>query len=522
MSSDGAKAFGIRGGRHDYSGVVVLRDVDFELRSGEVHALIGENGSGKSTLIKLLTGAVKPRGGELHVDERVVRFHSPQDAKRHGVGVVHQDYHLFGEMTVAENVCGVGEHLPRHRLYGGVDHRALRRRVAEILGELGIDVPPRALVKELGPAERKFVEVARAMLDRPRFLILDEPTASLEPNAAARVLELLDRLRERGVGLAFVSHRLDEILKIADRVSVLRDGRLVRRIERAEATEELLVEQMMGDEVAQARAARSRPQRAAGEPAALAVADLVVRPGARPVSFALEQGEILGLTGLLGAGPATVVHMLGGARPLRGRLEVLGRATRIRSPRDSTRAGIGFIPEDRKAEGLVLEHSVADNMAMASLRAFSRAGFVSHGRIRERAEHFRGLLQIRCRDVGAPVATLSGGNQQKVLIAKWLASGVRILVVEEPTHGVDIKGKGQIHDLLREFADNGGSVLVASTDVHEIVELCDRIALFRHGSLMELLATAELSGSDVAVKGVSGAEHLLEQLVEGETTTEAA
>ncbi|HEX4805767.1 MAG TPA: sugar ABC transporter ATP-binding protein [Conexibacter sp.] len=521
MSTEDATTFGIRGGGHDYSGVVVLRDVDFELRSGEVHALIGENGSGKSTLIKVLTGVVKARRGELRLDDRQVRFHTPQDAKRHGVGVVHQDYHLFPEMTVADNVFGVGKGLPRHRLWPGVDHGAVRRRVAEMLGELGIDVSPRALVRQLGPAERKFVEVARAMLDRPRFLILDEPTASLEPNAARRVLELLDRLRSHGVGLAFVSHRLDEILQIADRVSVLRDGRLVTRIERAAATEEVLVGEMMGDEARRERAPRTRPATADGGPPALAVRDLVVRPGARPVAFALAQGEILGLTGLLGAGPATVVHMLGGARPARGRVEVMGRAVGIRSPRDSTRAGIGFIPEDRKAEGLVLGHSIADNIAMASLPDVSRLGFVSHAEIRARAERYRELLRIRCRDVGAPVATLSGGNQQKVLIAKWLASGVRILVVEEPTHGVDIKGKGQIHDLLREFAAQGGSVLVASTDVHEIVELCDRIAIFRHGSLTEVLATTDLTGSDVAVKGLAG-EHLLEQLVEGETTTEAA
>lgn len=518
MSSEGAQAFGIRDGWHAYAGVVVLRGINFEMRSGEVHGLIGENGSGKSTLIKILTGVTKPSGGELYLDGKTVTFSDPKAARRAGVGVVHQDYHLFPNMTVAANALGVSTDVPRRNILRTVDHGAMRQRVEQVIEELGMRISADALVSSLGPAERKFVEIVRAMLGDPRFLILDEPTASLEPAAAQRVLELLDRMRSNGTGLCFVSHRLDEVRKISDRISVLRDGVAVRQIHSSEATEELLVAEMMGDEDhsgEQLRAARSRPS---GAEVALRVQDLVLRPGAPPVAFALERGTVLGLTGLLGAGPAGVVHAVSGSQPRSAIIEVFGRRVSIKNPGDATRAGIGFVPEDRKGQGLVLDHSVADNIALASLGSLSRFGFISHADIARRAEHYKESLRIRCRDVSAPVRTLSGGNQQKVLIAKWLASGVQILILEEPTHGVDVKGKGQIHQMLRDFAAAGGSVLVASTDVREVVELCDDVALFRHGAITETLKTADLTGSEVAARGVMEAEHILERMVEGEST----
>jgi ABC-type sugar transport system ATPase subunit len=511
IDSGAPRRFGIVGATHDFSGVRALQGVDFEIASGSVHGLVGENGSGKSTLIKILTGALRPSSGKPFVDGTVLQLHSPADAQARGIGVVHQDYHLFPDLNVAANVYGVSIPLPKRRLTRVIDKGELERRVSEMLGELGIEIRPRALVRDLGPAERKFVEIARAMLRRPSFLILDEPTASLEPRAAHSVLGLLERLRDQGVGLCFVSHRLDEVLRISDRVTVLRDGERVACLDCEGLTERALAELIIGAE-------QRRSQRKAGSAAtdvtAISVRDLRLRPGLPPVEFEVMQGEIFGLTGLLGSGAAEIVRMLGGAQPLSGTLEVRGRPTTVRDPRDASRAGIGFIPEDRKAVGLVQEQSVAVNVSLPSLEAVSTVGWVSRANLERRAGEYKDSLDIRTPSVRAPVKTLSGGNQQKVMLAKWLASGVQALAIEEPTHGIDIGGKVQVHDLLRELASRGGTIVVASTDVHEVLALCDRIGIMRHGALIEVLSGEELSHADLAAAGVSDMEEFLESLIE--------
>jgi ABC-type sugar transport system ATPase subunit len=504
--------FGIRRATHDFSGVVVLRDVDFELTTGTVQGLVGENGSGKSTLIKILTGAVFPRSGQLYLGDRGVEFSSPAEAQRDGIGVVHQDYHLFPDLSVIDNVFGVGKAPPRRKwLPLIVDKPRIRRDVHDTLARLGIELDPDALVRTLGPAERKFVEIARAMLLSPRFLILDEPTASLEPSAAQSVLELLGRLRDRDVGVCFVSHRLDEVLRISDQVTVLRDGRRVGAVPRKELTEERLTDMILGRKQTAERAARRA--RGTGE-TVLALHDLQVADGALPVSLEVRRGEIFGLTGLLGSGAARVVRMVGGAEPLRGGIQVAGRTARIRSPRQASRLGIGFIPEDRKAVGLVPEQSVAMNICLASLQQVSSGGWLRLGAVYRRGESFREQLDIRTHSVRSAVKSLSGGNQQKVMLAKWLASQVDILAIEEPTHGIDIGGKRQVQDLLRAFADEGGTIVVASTDVGEILELCDRIAIMRHGSLTDVLSTEELTHYDVTVRGARPLEEVVESLIE--------
>jgi ABC-type sugar transport system ATPase subunit len=503
--------YGIRGVSHQYAiGVPVLTDVDFELTAGSVHSLVGENGSGKSTLIKLLTGVLKPQVGELHLDGAPLSLSSPGDAQHHGLGVVHQDYHLFADLSVAQNIMGVGGSLPRHRS-GRVDKRRIEAQVSELLERFGIDLAPDARVRSLDPAERKFVEIARAMRMEPRFLILDEPTASLEPQGSQAVLDLLDRLRANDVGLCFVSHRLNEVMAISDRLTVLRDGRLVDCIPAAGLTEERMVEMIVGGEDPRAQEAQRAP--ATGmRPVVLRTRDVRLQAHADSHGLELREGEILGLTGLLGSGAATVVRMLGGAEPLRGEVEVDGRPAAIRSPRDAGRLGIGFIPEDRKGAGVIPDQSVAVNVSLASLDAVTRFGVVSRQRMRERASSFGRQLDIRARSVESAVNTLSGGNLQKVLIAKWLASGRRILAIEEPTHGIDIGAKAQVHRLLREFVDEGGAIVVALSDVHEALELCDRIAVFRHCALVDVLSSDALTSSQLTAMG---ATERLETLVEG-------
>lgn len=525
------RRFGVRGAVHDYSGVVVLRDVDFEMVGGTVHGLVGENGCGKSTLIKVLTGAVRRAAGELYLDDDRIELSSPADAQAHGIGVVHQDYHLFPHLTVTENVFGPGGGLPRRRLTRTVDRRAARAAVAWQLDRLGIDISPQALVGTLGPVEKKFVEIARAMLRRPSFLILDEPTASLEPQAAEAVLELLDRLRSQGVGLAIVSHRLDEILRVADSVTVLRDGRRVAKHATEELDEARLINLIVSEEGGTPEPPRrsDAPVRAAaGAPPVLRVRDLRLRRNAEPMSFAVARGEILGLVGLLGAGPARVVRLIAGAESrgigwgVGGSIEVNGRAARIRDPRAATALGIGYIPEDRKRLGLVPDASVATNISLASLGAVSRFGLVDARSIRRRADECREAMRIRTSSIEAPVSTLSGGNQQKVLIARWISSGIDLLAIEEPTHGVDVGGKAHILQLLRDYADKGGSIVVASTEARDLLELCDRIAVLRHGELVETLTPASGLGRAIAPAELRAQQERLEQLMVGETAGASA
>ena len=513
-------SYGIDGCYHDYTGVPVLANVSFSLAPGEVHGLCGENGSGKSTLIKILTGVVQPSRGTIRKGGQEVRLHDPVDAQKLGVGVVHQDYHLFPELTVAQNIFGLNARMPRRPWTRTLDRTKVERTVEGLLDELHIEIPSTMPVHRLGPAERKFVEIASAMILRPQFLILDEPTASLEPTAARSVLEMLRRLRQRGVGLAFVTHRLDEILRISDRITVIRDGLVVRELVEGEADEALLAELITGG-LAEQEASRRR-RREPSEETAIRVSDLRVGPGRPPVNFEVRRGEIFGLTGLLGAGAETIVRMIGGAQRLQGEIEVDGQPIRLRNPRSALAAGIGYIPEDRKNTGLIREQSVALNISLPSLGSVSRAGVLRRAEIDSRAESYRTDLSIKTSSVGVPIWTLSGGNQQKVMLAKWLASGARVLAIEEPTHGVDVGAKIQVHELLRTFADRGGTVLVASTDVGEVLEICDRIGVMRHGALAQIVSAEQLSKAAVTVLGTSDAEQMLETMIESETAAAAA
>jgi ABC-type sugar transport system ATPase subunit len=508
-----AGGYGIEGCYHDYTGVPVLTDVSFRLAPGEVHGLVGENGSGKSTLIKILTGALQPRLGTITMGDKEVRLHTPKAAQDLGIGVVHQDYHLFPELTVAQNIFGVNASMPRRRWTRTMDRTAVERTVEGLLDELQIEIPSTKPVHMLGPTERKFVEIASAMLLHPRFLILDEPTASLEPTVARSVLRLMDRLRKQGVGVAFISHRLDEVLNIAGRITVLRDGKVITSIPSSETDEDNLADLItggMGDS-----AGARRDWKPVGD-VMVKVSDMRVGPGRPPLGFEVERGEIFGLTGLLGAGAERIVRMLGGAEPLNGTLEVSGAPGKIRNPRHAYRLGIGFIPEDRKGSGLIREQSIALNVSLPSLGNVSRAGVLRNAEIHDRAEGYRGELSIKAGSVDQPIWTLSGGNQQKVMLAKWLASGANVLAIEQPTHGVDVGAKTQVHDLLRAFADEGGTVIVASTDVGEVLDICDRIGIMRHGTLAQIVSADELTKSAVTVLGTRDPEQMLETLIESE------
>jgi len=506
----------VRSVSHAYSGVLVLRRVDLQLAQGEIRGLVGQNGAGKSTLIRILTGAERLLDGQVDIDGHNATLESPADAQRVGIGVVHQDLQLFPHLSVAKNIFAVRASFPRKGPWRLIDWAQVDAEVDATLSSLGLHIPVWRRVGDLDLGEQKLVEIARTMMLKPRFLILDEPTASLEARASARILELLLRLRTEGVGVMLVSHRIEEIRRVADQITILRDGRVVADVPGSTSQREL-VHMMLGEHMI----AGVSPDRALMDVPSTAVSVSGVRAGGNePVAFEVSRGEIFGLTGLVGSGAERVMRMLGGAQPLIGKLDVFGERAAIGSPADAASLGIGYIPEDRKREGLVPGMSVAANISLASLRQVSRSGFMRAGRVRDRAEHYRKTFSIKCRDINVPVRTLSGGNQQKVLIAKWLSAGVRILVVAEPTHGVDVGGKVQIHDLLRDFAAAGGTVILSSCEAEELVGICHRVAVFRLGRIVSLISVS--SAAEATDSGLVGRlEDIIEATHEADATREA-
>jgi ABC-type sugar transport system ATPase subunit len=462
---------------HRYGGVAALTDVDFDVSTGEVHALLGENGAGKSTLVRVLTGALLPDAGELSIDGRPLRFSSPRDAQAAGIGVVHQDYHLFPDLTVAENVCAVSVHAPsRARI---VDRRRMVATARDLLADLGIDVDPRRRAGGLDAAERKLIEIARALLQRPRFLLLDEPTAALEPRETDRLLQVIARLRDRGTGVILVTHRLGEVCRVADRATALRDGRNVGTLPQQELTPTSLTHLIVGSAVSEL----AGPGHPAG-PAALRVRGLRLREDAAPIELHVGQRELVAVIGLVGSGVPAVLGAVAGSVPRRDASITLdGRPVRIAGPRDARGLGIGFAPEDRKRTGLLLGQSIAANMGLGSLSSWSRGGFTQRSALRAAAQEAGEVFDIRCRSVDQPVGALSGGNQQKVLLGRWHVAGVSTLVVQEPSQGVDIGARHEIHKHLVAFAAGGGRVLFSSSDIDEVRAIAHRIYVLHAGEV---------------------------------------
>lgn len=463
-----------------FFGVRALEDVDFAVRPAEVHALVGENGAGKSTLIKILAGVLPADRGTVRVDGRPVVVRDPRDARALGISVIHQDVKLVPTLTVAENIC-LSE-MPTRRLgpLRLLRHRELRLRAANLLARLHLNLPPDALVGSLGFAEKQLVQVAKALSARARLLVMDEPTASLEPRETRRLFDLIRRLRAEGGSVIFISHRIDEVLEIADRVTVLRDGRLVATAEAGALTPSALIQLIVGRQLDQLY-----PKLAVTlGPDLVRVEDLTLEAGGPSYRFSLREGEILAFTGLLGAGGNELLRGLYGARRARRKaVAVAGRPVRLGGPADALRAGIGFTPEDRLAHGLVPGLSVAENIVLASLRRVTVRGLLSRRRTAEAAGRFIRALGIRTPDPWTPVKQLSGGNQQKVLIARFLASDLRVLGMDEPTHGVDVGAKAEIHRLMGEFVARGHGILLVSSEFPEVMGLGDRIIVLHKGQV---------------------------------------
>ena len=469
-----------------FGGIVALGGADFSLYPGEVHALLGANGAGKSTLIKVLSGFIRPDGGIVRFDGADAVIGSVATAQSLGIQTIHQELELAEALPVYENIF-LGQPLARH----GIARRAAMIAAAErALKRLGVAIDPRAAVSSLSVSDRQVVEIARTLTRRSRVVIMDEPTAALPPREVARLFAIIRELTQQGIAVVYVSHRLDEIQAIADRVTVMREGRRVFTAPIAQAPKETIIGHMLGRSLA-ADAADSQPAPAGAR--IVDIENLCLDEGLSGFDLQVRAGEIVGLFGLLGAGQQLVGDALFGLRPVQaGRFEILGRARAPRHPGEALSWGIGFVPADRKGAGLALRLSVKDNLFMTAWSSLSRWGFVRRREHHRRAAELSRRYGVRCASVDQAVGELSGGNQQKVSIAKWATRSISLLYLDEPSRGVDIGARTEIYRLLRQFAAGGGACIVNSTDAEEIARVCDRAVVVRSGAMAANLSKNSL------------------------------
>jgi ribose transport system ATP-binding protein len=484
--------FEIKGVSKRYGGVRALQDADLTVRGGRIHAVLGENGAGKSTLIKIMAGVVAPDEGGMLLDGAPVAFESPSDAQASGIACIFQELSLIPDLSVADNIS-ISD--PPRR-FGLIDRRAQRRVAEQALARAGADnIHPAARVKDLSLSRRQMVEIAKALAQRPRILILDEATSALTAADVAKIYAVLKRLRADGLALVYISHRMHEIAELADECTVFRNGRSVASYAAGTKSDAEIVELMIGRELSAEFPARPAPP-ASIAPPRLEAAQLGWGDRLRDISFSVHAGEVVGLGGLDGQGQRELLLALFGVlRGTTGRISIDGNPVTIGSPSEAKRGAIGMalIPEDRKSEGLMLPMSVRDNLSFAALESLSRFGVVDRAAEREAVERIVRLLGIRTDGTRVPAGSLSGGNQQKLVIGKWLMVSPRILLLDDPTRGIDVGTKQEIYQLLRELAKGGASIVFYTTDIDELVGCCDRVLVMVEGAIRRELAGPEIT-----------------------------
>jgi rhamnose transport system ATP-binding protein len=478
--------------RKSYAGVRALDDVTFALEAGEVHAIVGENGAGKSTLIKIFTGAVAADAGTIEIDGRPAGRLDPHAARALGIAAIYQQPALFPSLTVAENIALALEH---GSVWRRIDWDARSRRARELLETAGASIDPARLVETLSMPEQQMVEIAKAIGADARVVIMDEPTASLTDREVDALLGVVRRLRDRGVGVIYISHRLEEVFAIADRITVLRDGRTVGMLDAHGVDRARIVRMMVGRELS---AVFPKRDVAIGGPALEARGIGHRASGIHDVSFTVHEGEILGIAGLVGSGRTELAEILFGLRPADdGELRLRGVPVSIASPQDAIARGIGYVPEDRRHHGIILPLSIAMNASLADLDRISRAGLIDADREHAAAARLAESLRIKAPSVDAPVETLSGGNQQKVALARWLATEPAVLILDEPTQGVDVGSKAEIHELMTGLARRGLAIVMISSELPEILGMSDRIAVMRAGRLRRILSREHATQANI-------------------------
>ncbi len=501
MERTSAPAVEMRGIEKGFNGTPVLKGVDFTLARGEVHALAGGNGAGKSTLMKILQGVHRKDAGVIRIGGREVHFSSTADAEAAGVGMVFQEFSLVPTLSVARNIFL--NHEPRR--FRMIDDKAMVRRAGEILQGMGVDLDPRAEVQTLPTGYWQLTEIAKALALDAKVLIMDEPTASLTKTESEALFELIGRLKAQGVGIVYVSHRMEEVYRICDRITVLRDGGVVLSDAVADLSPEQIVAAIVGREV-DALEWVERPAATTDTTPLLEVRNLTAANGVTDMSFTLHGGEILGLAGLMGSGRTELAKLIFGIdRPTSGEILLRGEPAGITNPRIAIAKGIALVPEDRRLQGLVLDHSVRENLLLPLLPGLNRGPLVDDRRGDRLTARLIERLQIKLTSAKRPVRLLSGGNQQKVVIAKWLGRDPDVLILDEPTAGVDIGTKSEIIQRIRELADSGKAVIVISSELAELLAVSDRVLVLRNGTVTDDLHRRDIDDEEslqLAIQGV--------------------
>ncbi|HEY8339961.1 MAG TPA: sugar ABC transporter ATP-binding protein [Egibacteraceae bacterium] len=486
-----------------FPGVQALSDVDFELRRGEVHALVGENGAGKSTLMKIVSGIYPADRGTIRLDGEPVDIDGPLTAQRLGISTIHQELFLMPDLTVAENIF-IGRE--RRRLGLLVDDRDLNRRAGELFERLGISLDPRTKVGDLTVAQQQVVEIAKALSFDARVLIMDEPTAALTESETEVLFGLIAGLKARGTGIVYISHRMEELGRIADRITVLRDGRCIATLETAETELREVISLMVGRRIE----GEARPRPPSGDRRVVLRAEGISTKGLlRDVSFELREGDIVGFAGLMGAGRTEVARVLCGAdRAESGRIYLRGEPVEIRSPADAARLRIGYLSEDRKRYGLLLDQDVGFNVTLSSLTSYVNAlGLVRDSQVREAAQTYVDALRIKTPSLRQRTSNLSGGNQQKIVLAKWLAKDCDVLIFDEPTRGIDVGTKEEIYALLNDLAAAGKAIMMISSELPEVLRMAHRIVVMCEGRVTGVLDNADADQETIMEYATRAGDH---------------
>ena len=485
-----------------FPGVKALNGINLDIRQGEIHALLGENGAGKSTLMKILSGIYRPDAGSIAVDGQPCDFHSYNDAIAAGIAIIFQEFSLIPYLNAVENIFLGRE---RTNALGLLSKKAMRQEAAAIFARLGIDIDLAAEISQLSIAQQQFVEIGKALSLNARILILDEPTATLTPSEAGHLFAIMRELKQQGVAMIFISHHMDEIFDVCDRITVLRDGQYVGMTDVAATDVGQLVEMMVGRKLEANFPAK--PLRSGTPAIVLDARDVRLSKDGPANSFQLRQGEILGFAGLVGSGRTELALAVMGAQPAWHKdIRLHGQKASLRDPADALRHGIGLLPESRKTEGLILDFTIMENISINNLGKYMTAGLIRRPAELAATRAMMAKVGVKAPGPGTRVGALSGGNQQKVVIARWLNHHCKILIFDEPTRGIDVGAKAEIYRLMRELTSDGYSIILISSELPEITGMCDRVAVFRQGAIVALLEGASIHSSEV-MRHATTAQH---------------